>query len=473
MRITLISSWGSPCGISVYAGDVYAELVRRGHQVQVLAYEEPLPTEVKLDLPVHRVWEIGQPPGWRVLQQIHDFQPDVIHVQHEMGFFCPGATWREWLACLQSTAVPVVVTYHSMPDVPTVLTDLPVSLAIVCSPLGGAILSTRADFPVMTIEHGIDGAIPEQRQPEHYSMASFGFLSECKGYHRILEAMYLLRSELPQLNLTILGSLTPRAYGRQLNYFRHLNRMVHELGLTGQVDVSCGFRTHREVHACLSRKAVGLLHYDRTDRMTVEADFLDDACDSSVRCLETSGLGPQHFASPRSLATSGYPEACGELGTSGPLFGAHHTSGPSFPDETYGDGGIDTLATSGFNVKSSGFHDQSPGPGDTRTESGKPWLPRMGTAGVRCQSAALYRMWSAGLPCIVSQAQHFEVGSPAAEALIRARDVPQLAAEIRKLFTEPKAYEAAVARLRNHLTRTWNDVADDYERAFSRALKPA
>jgi hypothetical protein len=81
-------------------------------------------------------------------------------------------------------------------------------------------------------------------------------------------------------------------------------------------------------------------------------------------------------------------------------------------------------------------------------------------------------MWSAGLPCIVSQAQHFEIGSPAAEALIRARDVPQLAAEIRKLFIEPKAYQAAVARLSNYLTRTWKDVADDYEQAFSRALKP-
>jgi hypothetical protein len=81
-------------------------------------------------------------------------------------------------------------------------------------------------------------------------------------------------------------------------------------------------------------------------------------------------------------------------------------------------------------------------------------------------------MWSAGLPCIVSQAQHFEVGSPAAEALIRARDVPQLAAEIRRLFSEPRVYQAAVTRLCDCLTRTWKDVADDYELAFSRALNP-
>jgi hypothetical protein len=476
MRITLISSWGSPCGISVYAGDVYAELVRRGHQVQVLAYEESLPAETKLDLPVHRVWKIGQRPGWQVLRQIHSFQPDVIQVQHEMGFFCPGAVWRDWLECLRSTTVPVVVTYHSLPDVSTVLTDLPVSLAIVCSPLGGAILRSRADFPVMTIEHGVDGAISRERQPEPYSLASLGFLSECKGYHRILEAMCLLRPEMPQLNLTILGSLTPRACDQQLSYFKQLLRMIHELGLTGQVDVTCGFRTQREVHACLSRKAVGVLHYDRTDRIEAGADFLDDASQSSVGCLATSGPSPQYGEGPQSaeLATSGFHSGWESLGTSGSLLAAHHASGPSSADATDVDvaPGIETLATSGHYVRSSGFHDGISRLHDTASDSGKPWPPRMGRAGVRCQSAALYRMWSAGLPCIVSQAQHFEVGSPAAEALIRARDVPQLAAGIRRLFSEPRVYQAAVTRLCDCLTRTWKDVADDYELAFSRALNP-
>ena len=90
---------------------------------------------------------------------------------------------------------------------------------------------------------------------------------------------------------------------------------------------------------------------------------------------------------------------------------------------------------------------------------------------MRCQSAAVYRMWSAGLPCVVSQAQHFELGPPASQALIRARDVPSLASEIRRLFTEPRAYEDAVSRLAKHVTRTWVDVADDHEKAFARAIE--
>jgi glycosyltransferase involved in cell wall biosynthesis len=476
LRITLITSWGSPCGISVYAGDVYSELVRRGHEVQVLAYEESLPTEVKLDVPVHRVWRINQPPGWQVLQKIHEFQPDLIQVQHEIGFFCPGAVWREWLECLQSTGIPVVVTYHSLPDVPTVLTDLPVAVAIVCSPLGAALLGARADFPVMAIEHGIDGTIPQEREPEPYSMASFGFLAAGKGYHRLLEAMRLLRPELPELNLTILGSLTPRAYAQQIQYFQKLHTLVHELGLSGQVDLSCGFRTQHEVQACLSRKAVGLLHYDRTDRMRVHADFLDDPSDPRVRALGTSGAVLHQTESPRVavLETAGSPGSWAELGTSGASPATLARPEPSHSRAAHLDivPGLEALGTSGSTMTASQFSDPSSRGDDIHPESARPWLPRMGAVGVRCQSAALFRMWSAGLPCIVSQAQHFEVGSRAADALIRARDVPELAAEIRRLFTDQKAYQAAVARLGTCLTRTWKDVADDYERAFSRALHP-
>jgi hypothetical protein len=82
----------------------------------------------------------------------------------------------------------------------------------------------------------------------------------------------------------------------------------------------------------------------------------------------------------------------------------------------------------------------------------------------------LFRMWSAGLPCIVSRAQHFELGSPMREALIRAPDVPQLISEIRRLCTSPAAYDSAVQRLSRHVTRTWTQVADDYERVFESAI---
>jgi hypothetical protein len=93
-----------------------------------------------------------------------------------------------------------------------------------------------------------------------------------------------------------------------------------------------------------------------------------------------------------------------------------------------------------------------------------------GRAGVRCQSAALFRMWSAGVPCIVSLAQHFDLGPQLRPALIRAEDVRSLSDQIRRLFADRAAYATACETLRQRITRTWHDVADDHERVYRAVL---
>jgi len=425
MRIALVSPWGSPCGISVHSGDVYAELSRRGHAVEVLAYEESLLTETKVDLPVSRAWKIGQPPTWRVAAELARFRPDVVHVQHEIGFFAPAAVWSEWLSCLASTGVPIVVTYHSLPDVSTAITDSPVDAAVVCSPMGAAILESRVHFPVRAIEHALDGPIPTSRDVEPNSLVTFGFLADCKGHERLLSAMVALRDEIPDLTLAILGSLTPRAMEPQLKHLEHLHREIAKRGLLGRVDVACGFRSQREVRAVLERKAIGVLHYDRTDQLKLAGEVRSTSVVTEERHVDD-------LSTPIAVR-----------GTSGAF--CH-----SVPLES-ADFGTSLVA-------------------QRTTEEPTAHLVKPGRAGVRCQSAALFRMWSAGLPCIVSKAQHFELGSPMRDALIRAPDVPQLIAEIRRLCTSKAAYDGAVHRLAKHVTRTWSHVAKEYERLFEDAI---
>jgi len=425
MRIALVSPWGSPCGISVHSGDVYAELSRRGHEVRVLAYEETWPAETRVDLPVARVWRIGQPPGWQLATELARFRPDVIHVQHEIGFFAPVAVWNEWVACLSASGAPVVVTYHSLPDVSSAITDSPVDAAVVCSPTGAELLGSRVDFPVHAIEHAVDGPIPTSRNVEPQSLVTFGFLADCKGHERLLSAMQTLRDELPDLTLSILGSLTPRALEPQMEHLQRLQREIAARDLLGRVDVACGFRTHREVRAVLERKAIGILHYDRTDQLLLSGTAAGTSVTIEERNVQDLGA-PIGVQSSTTAFCRAEPFDPVEQGTS-----------------------LAALTT--------------------KAEAAA-HLPKPGRAGVRCQSAALFRMWSAGLPCIVSKAQHFELGHPMREALIRALDVPQLVAEIRRLCTSPVAYDTAVQRLANHVTRTWSHVADDYERVFHAAL---
>jgi hypothetical protein len=185
--------------------------------------------------------------------------------------------------------------------------------------------------------------------------------------------------------------------------FNRLLDEVQRLGLIGRVDISMGFRTMRELQAALERKAIGVLHYDRTDGAS----------------LSTS-LSADMAAGTSSQGTSLVQPAGTSLGSAPPVTGEGASS----------------------------------------------------LMGLRCQSAAVFRVWSAGLPCIVSQSQHFELGPDLRPALIRARHEEELIQQIRHLC-QPATYSDAVARIRQCAQRQWSDVARDYEHVFESARQRA
>lgn len=412
MRIALISPWGSPCGISVYAGDVYQELVRQGHEVKVLANEEPLPTEVKSkEIEVSRCWSMAEKPNWRIERELSAFEPDLIHVQHEIGYFQPHHVWQDWIAFLESFARPVAVTYHSLPDTPTPITDSRVSCAIVPSPIGAALLQSRVDIPVVNIEHAVDGPIEASSQREPNSLVTFGFLSKSKGYSRILQAMKQLERDLPELTLTIVAALTSRWQSPQMKYFNELLAEIHQLGLADRVDVSCGFRTMREVKSIMRRKSLGVLHYDRTENLMNAMSQATSASMGDIQATSASMMSSTMMGSSMSYAEQ--------------MVGGQLTPEP-------------TMLVPG--------------------------------AAVRCQSAALFRLWSCGLPTIVSKSQYFEVGPELRPAVIEAADCDALSAKIRDLSLDTAQYDCAVRRLTTGVTRTWRDVAHEHARLFEQML---
>lgn len=386
-RVALISPWRSRCGIAVYAGDVYRQVRRHRVEVKVFACDEPCPCQSpEPAIAVENCWRMGEPPPWKLAIQIARFHPDLIHVQHEFGYFHPPEIWDEWLACLRSIGKPVVVTYHSVPELPNPETDVVVDAAIVPSPVGAALLRSRLGNLVCNVQHAVDGAIPVGNLREANSLATFGFLWHSKGYGRTLRAIAALRGEIPDLSLSILGSLADRVRAEQVDYFESLLREIHDAGLADRVDVCCGFRLRHEVNQTLQRKRVAVLHYDRTDD---PPQLLDAATTISGKRLKDS-RGP----------------ACSTGGI-----------------QSYGN--------------------------------------------IRAQSAALFTHWSAGLPCIVSNAERFDVTSDLEPALIRAPDGESLTQAIRWLCTDAAAYRDAQQRIVDCVRRNWENVADEHLQIFA------
>src|SRR5581483_6278237 len=86
LRIAIICNWGQPCGISTYTESLIRSLKERVDNIKVFAEHG----SASNDDYVVECWKRGQSMV-ETINQILDWKPDIVHVQHEFGIF-PKAT---------------------------------------------------------------------------------------------------------------------------------------------------------------------------------------------------------------------------------------------------------------------------------------------------------------------------------------------------------------------------------------------
>lgn len=114
MRIALLSSYASQCGIGTYVDALGRALRDRGHEIRVLAMELDAAAQYYggMDLPYVRCWT--RDGDYKTVDQnLEAFRPDVLHVQHEYGLHKGLARFSAWIASARSC--PVVTTLHTVP----------------------------------------------------------------------------------------------------------------------------------------------------------------------------------------------------------------------------------------------------------------------------------------------------------------------------------------------------------------------
>lgn len=111
-RVLHISTWGVPCGIATYAGNLVASLERMGIAGEVFPLE-PHAWEHYLPADVARL-------RGRIVERARDC--DVVHVQHEHGLFglskgarASARNYGRILGDLLAAGKPVVTTFHTAP----------------------------------------------------------------------------------------------------------------------------------------------------------------------------------------------------------------------------------------------------------------------------------------------------------------------------------------------------------------------
>lgn len=114
MRIAIVSTWGSHCGIATYSEQLAGALVEQGHTVVVYApHEEGSAFGAPPGIPFHMLWDRRGGGVEELLAAVERDQIDVLHVQHEFGLHRNTLAFHGMLAALKRR-LPVVVTLHTV-----------------------------------------------------------------------------------------------------------------------------------------------------------------------------------------------------------------------------------------------------------------------------------------------------------------------------------------------------------------------
>jgi len=243
MHLTVVSPFPpSITGIGQYGYHVTRALAHSGmfSRVTVLAGSQSngeRPNHLGIT-EIEYCWEPGQSRARKaILSRVRKLDPDLVWFNLRMGMFGESP----WLSASGLTTpmltrfmgYPTVVTFHEMVE----LSDFQILNAPggPFAPLGARLitdLATQADVVCLTMQKHIDWFAKQRPQVEcihiplgaynepvlmdengHAELLLFNMLAPFKGVEILLEVFPLLRSEFPQLRLTIAGEEHPRFPG--------------------------------------------------------------------------------------------------------------------------------------------------------------------------------------------------------------------------------------------------------------------
>ncbi len=242
------------CGLATFTADTRKALMAHAskpvvdtyvlHDDEGLAYPEDVTRLIKRD----RRDEYS-----RTARAIMHSEADLLLVEHEFGIF-GGEDGCYVLDLIEAVDIPVVVTLHTVLDMPSLHQDAVMRRLIACSDTlivmaeyGRAVLRRRygvADDRIAVIPHGIpDFAYtpPEDAKAQfglegRKTVLTFGLLSHDKGIDRMIEAMPSIVAADRNIVYIILGATHPNLVASEGEALRQrLQARVAELGIADNI----------------------------------------------------------------------------------------------------------------------------------------------------------------------------------------------------------------------------------------------
>jgi glycosyltransferase involved in cell wall biosynthesis len=256
-RVAFISVYNTPCGIATYNQELLEEL---RHYADIKVFAEYADDQRESRLPddphfVVRCWDRKTHPKKRLISEIEKFQPDVVHIGHEYGFFPKSYFFTSLVSALKMRGYPVVATMHSIYDHRDKTVQEASGQHIIAHTLPGKVTLVKKGVPeerVTVIPHGTGIFAGSDDNPEllpapwntwgnDHTLFHPGFLFGYKGHMRMLDVVYRLKQEFPDVHYIVQASENPHTMAEHDAIYRLLTTRIEELGLEGNVTINRGF----------------------------------------------------------------------------------------------------------------------------------------------------------------------------------------------------------------------------------------
>lgn len=272
LKVAFVGNWKMKCGISTYAEHLWLEIAKNLNHFKLFIEKNDLPTgdvlrmgdRIMSEDQVVACWKRGESLRGLV-REIHDYDPDIIVINHEFGIFPNASYWLSMMGRLSDYRT--ITTMHSVfhhKDKTIVEAAMPE--IIVHQEGGEQVLAEEKGLSsrIHVVPHGCYAYRDDRLWNFYHSdktIVQFGFLFRYKGWQLALEAVALLKEKHPDVFFTGLCSESPYAKLDHQVYYNELMELAGKLGILENISLLRGYRSDRVLSSFLRTNKVALFPY--------------------------------------------------------------------------------------------------------------------------------------------------------------------------------------------------------------------
>lgn len=237
----IVSTWNEECGIATYSHQFYGAAPLQDGLKRIWARRSLLPFEEEGDPRVERCWGYDGAALQRFADQVGNHTAaSTLWMQHHPGFFS-AADMRAVLPALRRNRSRLIITLHNVAETLQGGADwLHGFDKVVAHSAQDVEALGRAGVRGEVLPHGVNIiGRPWRRDPEHFTVGSFGFLTAHKNIELLVAAIGQARRSDSRIRLVLANSL--RRDRQSLVAKSRIEFLIRRLGLDEAVDRSYAF----------------------------------------------------------------------------------------------------------------------------------------------------------------------------------------------------------------------------------------